>query len=837
MTRTWRGVWQRLLSAKQRSLKLSRPAFSRPLLERLEDRLVLSTFLVTNTGDNGGVNPAVGAGTGTLRQAIVDSNAAPGANVIDFNIGSGVQTISLLAALPAVTTSVTIDGTSQPGFAGSPLIVLDGSGAGAGVNGLTITAGNSTVEGLVVDHFSASGIVLETRGGDVLQGNYIGIDASGTVAAGNGDLGVFITTGSNNNVIGGTTAAARNLISGNALNAVVINGGATGNAVEGNYIGTDVTGTQAVGNGGPVFIGDAGTSNNTIGGTAAGAGNLISGNAINAVAIVSNASGNFVQGNLIGTDVTGTVALGNGSQGGGAVLLASGAHNNVIGGTTAAARNVISANVYEGIVMVDAGTTGNVVEGNYIGTDVTGTRALGNGVATDQFAYSGVFVGGGAHDNVIGGTSSGAGNLISGNVSHGLEISGSGTTGNLVQGNFIGTDASGTAALGNGQDGSDTAVSIDSGASNNTIGGTVAGARNLISGNVFNGLRIFIGSGTTGNVVQGNYIGTDVTGTVALGNGGYGVGISDSASGNLIGGTAPGAGNLISANASDGVRLFNSATGNTIQGNYIGTDASGTAALGNAANGVLLTSASNNTIGGTAAGAGNVIAFSGNDGVKVDIGTGNAIRDNSIHDSTNLGIELVNNGNNNQPAPVLASAVTTGSSITISGTLTAAANTSYALDFFASPTANPSGFGEGQQFLGSATVTTDTSGTVNFMVTFNVAVPAGQAISATATDPSNNTSAFAQDVTASAPATPAPLAARPVITDVGNALDNLFVLLSSGKQATSPVGEGVPSSPDLPARPAVPAWSLLAPRARGGDHSVSRSLDLFLAAALGGRLT
>jgi titin len=189
--------------------------------------------------------------------------------------------------------------------------------------------------------------------------------------------------------------------------------------------------------------------------------------------------------------------------------------------------------------------------------------------------------------------------------------------------------------------------------------------------------------------------------------------------------------------------------GATILGNNIGSDASGSSALGNGRNGITITAASGNTVGGTAAGSANVIANSGNDGVLVDTGTGNAIRGNSIFSSTNLGIELINNGNNNQAAPVLTSAVATATTITIQGTFTGAANTTYTLEFFANPTANPSGFGEGTQLLGSVTVTTDSSGNATFTVTFNVVVTPGEVVSATATDPGNNTSAFAQDVTVS----------------------------------------------------------------------------------------
>jgi hypothetical protein len=191
-------------------------------------------------------------------------------------------------------------------------------------------------------------------------------------------------------------------------------------------------------------------------------------------------------------------------------------------------------------------------------------------------------------------------------------------------------------------------------------------------------------------------------------------------------------------------------TNHVVQGNLIGTDATGIAALGNGGSGVVLSGPFSiaNSIGGTADGAGNTIAFNGHDGVLVDSSTRNSIRENSISFSGNLGIELVNNGNDNQAAPMLASATSDGSTITIQGTLTDVANTTFTLEFFANDTPNPSGFGEGQQFLGRGLVTTDAGGTATFTLPFTVAV---DFISATATAPNGDTSAFAADVTVSSP--------------------------------------------------------------------------------------
>src|SRR5262245_6866446 len=193
----------------------SRPVSRSRRLEAMEDRLLLATFPVTSTADSG---------NGSLRQAILSAESTPGADTISFSIGSGPQTIRLSSPLPQINDSVTIDGTTQPGYAGTPLIELNGSTAGAGANGLTISAGNSTVRGLAIRGFAGSGIVLDTNGGDVIQGNFIGTNAAGTVLA-NGGSGVLIS-GVGNNTVGGTTAAARNVISGNSGAGVTITGAA-----------------------------------------------------------------------------------------------------------------------------------------------------------------------------------------------------------------------------------------------------------------------------------------------------------------------------------------------------------------------------------------------------------------------------------------------------------------------------------------------------------------------------------------------------------------------------------------------------------------------------------
>jgi Right handed beta helix region len=709
MSWTWfRGV--RYRSRQPRQALRRPPGRFRPVLEALETRDLPSTaaYLVTTAADSG---------PNSLRAAITSANSNPSPSTIDFEIGSGIQHIYLESALPAIANPVTLDGSTQPGFSGTPLIVLDGTSAGA-TAGLTINGGDSTIRDLVIHGFDGSGIVLAGPGGNVVSGDYIGTDVTGTKAFANGQRGIEVD-GSSNNTIGGTTAGAGNVISGNSWTGLLISGGSD-NVIEGNKIGTDVSGTKPLGN--EVFgIRLFSTTGNQIGGTSPGAGNVISANEETGVSLDIDSIGNTLQGNYIGTDASGSAALGNHQRG---VDLTTSA-DNTIGGTASGAGNVISANSWSGLVL-ESGSFGNVIQHNRIGTDVTGTQALPN--VGDGIVLSA------ANNNTVGGTASNAGNLISGNGSSGIYIK-NGSFENVVQGNEVGTDVNGTAALGNEERG----IVID-GAWNNEIGGTEDGSGNLISGNVWSG--VVVSNYAMDNQVQGNLIGTDKSGTLALGNGGSGVRITGS-SNNLIGGTVTGSANVISGNDEDGVTIDEVASANVVEGNSIGTDSGGTINLGNQRNGVAIDNSANNTIGATVTGAANTIANNLQNGVLVNgsLAVGNSIIANSIH-SNGLGILLSNNGNNDAPTPTLGISFVTDGTAMVPGAITGAANTVYTIDFYDNTSTDLSGHNEGQIFLGSGQVTTDSSGTG----VFNISVPlngaSGLAITATATDPFGNTSAF-----------------------------------------------------------------------------------------------
>jgi uncharacterized protein (DUF2141 family) len=578
-------------------------------------------------------------------------------------------------------------------------------------------------EAVTIDGFSQPGAT---------PGNLL-IELNGA-NAGAGINGILIT-GTNSTIQG----LAINRFTNSGI--FIVSNAATGNVVRSNYIGTNPAGAPGLGNVSGVVVDNA--PGNTIGGSTSADRNIISGNSLFGVWLNNTgAANNIVRGNYIGTNPAGTAALANGGSG----LQVQGAPNNTIGGTNAGDRNLISGNGSAGVFIDAATATGNTVLGNFIGTDINGTADLGNvgfGVILQN-----------ASNNTIGGNTAGARNIISGNNAFGVVIQNNPATsnvatGNRVLGNFIGTDVNGTADLGNTL----TGVLVQD-AAGNTIGGTAAGDRNIISGNDGFGVQI-LNANATLNSVLGNYIGTNAAGTAALPNI-IGV-VVDNAPSNTIGGSVAGAGNIISGNSSPsaglGVQITGaSATGNTLRGNFIGVAANGSSPLGNSSIGVQITAAaSNNAIGGTAAGEGNIIANNGNIGVAVASGIGNSIQNNSIFANVGLGIDLGNDGitandagdadtgaNNLQNTPVLTTASASGGSVTVAGTYNSIPSTTFTLQFFAN---NPPGT-QGQTLIASIPVTTDAAGNAAFNQTFPAAVTAGQLITATATDAAGNTSEF-----------------------------------------------------------------------------------------------
>ncbi|MEP7338310.1 MAG: right-handed parallel beta-helix repeat-containing protein, partial [Acidobacteriota bacterium] len=499
-----------------------------------------TTITVTTTA-----NTAANDGVCSLREAITAANTntvsgaaagecaagMAGMDTIVFNIGVGTPMINVTSTLPTITEPVIIDGNTG----GATRVELNG--AGGGVNGLTITAGNSTIKSLVINRFSQTGILINTNGGNIIQNCFIGTNAAGTVDLGNSINGIVLNDGANN-TIGGIAAGTGNVISGNNQDGILIGSGSTNNIVQGNFIGTDVNGITALGNSSQGVNILTSVSGNTIGGSTTGARNIVSGNGDNGVRIGVGSSNNTVLGNFIGTNAVGTAAIPNLSRG----VSINSAPSNTVGGAATGARNVISGNGQEGVFITGSLATGNAVQGNYIGTNAAGTAALGNGA-------DGVIIDSSSTGNTIGGASAAARNIISGNGQEGVRINGSSTTGNMVQGNYIGTNAAGTAALGNGGRG----VAVFNGANNTSI------LNNLVSGQMLHGVDIAFG--TSNCIVRGNLIGTNAAGTAAIGNGATGVLINLSSNNNTVGGTTASDRNIISANSGGGVGIGESSTG------------------------------------------------------------------------------------------------------------------------------------------------------------------------------------------------------------------------------------------------------------------------------------
>jgi parallel beta-helix repeat protein len=733
-------------------------------------------------------------GTTTTTRNLISGNNSNGVSIFNGATGNSVRG-NLIGTNLAGTTALANNGSGVSINAAGNII------GGAGATQRNIISGNGS-----------SGIAINgaTSTGNTIKGNYIGTNLAGTAAVPNASTGIRNINAANT-VIGGAPAAERNVISGNARGISIEGATATGCFIVNNYVGTNAAGTAAVPNAQSGV--DIYSPNNSI------KLNVISGNGSNGFTISGSTGGNIVQGNYIGTNAAGTAAISNASSG----VSITDSSNNTIGGSLAAERNLISGNV-RGISLSG---TGNTVQGNYIGTNAAGNAAIANtqgglliyaadntitgnlisgnagGISIEGATSTGNTISSNligtnaagsqslpnsgygirildAPNNTIGGASSSARNVISGNErSIGIE-----STGNTVRNNYIGTDATGSFALQNVQSGVEVSgsnntvmnnlisgnsngLSINSNATGNTIAGNLFGTNasgqakiaadaiairiyegigNTISSNLISNHRrgITIERTSTGNIIQGNYIGTDISGTLDFGN--IESGISLGAAGNQIGGTLAGQGNVISGN-NTGIHFSGvPATGNTVQGNFIGTKPDGT--LGNVGNsyaGIYIDAASDNLIGGTQAGAGNTVA--GNyRGVFVYAGTGNRIVGNSFFGNELVGIDTTRSasnpttratptqgGNRRQNYPVLSSVINNGGNTTFTGKLTSTANREFRVEFFSNTECDASGFGEGKTLLGFTKVTTDNKGAGDINATLAVA-PVGNFVTAIATD-------------------------------------------------------------------------------------------------------
>ncbi len=610
------------------------------------------------------------------------------------------------------------------------------------------------------------GVLIAASNHNVIAGNYIGTNQSGTAALPNRN-GIWLREGASLNIIGtngdGTADAAEgNLISGNNYSGIKISSTNTiKNVIAGNYIGTNFDASAPLANrlAGITVSGDLnliGTNGDGISDSLEA--NVVSGNGTTGIFLASFNC--IVSGNFIGVDKTGMVALGNIFDG---ISINPDGNNNLIGTdgdgvADAAERNIISGNAVGmfGSAGIDIKGDDNIVAGNYIGTDATGNTGLGN-------LQDGITLISSASGNLIGTDGDGTaddieGNLISGNGRTGIWILGGYI--NTVAGNLIGTNLSGTAAIPNMHALNEAygAVNLSGGASGNIIGTNSDGSNdaaegNLISGNANRGI-VIRDEMTHFNIVAGNKIGTDITGSSALGNM-LGIDISGDSNMNQIGTDGDGNSdiaerNLISGNG--GYGIYVRGPYNQIAGNFIGTDISGTADLGNGTYGISIADTSKeNTIGGSIQKA-NLIAFNGKAGIRVfgmDADK-TLISYNSIHSNDGSGIDLTTGEalwfSPNDPGdadlgpndmmnfPVLDSAIVLPA-LTISGRIAdGLTSTNFEIQFFVNDVCDsPGGHGEGKTYIGSTTEITDGSGNVSFITGIASGVSAGQFITATAT--------------------------------------------------------------------------------------------------------
>mgnify|MGYP005842407179 CR=1 FL=1 len=643
------------------------------------------------------------SGAGSLRQAILDANANPGIDLIHFNIPApGIKTISPLTQLPDITEGVVIDGLSQPGASCA--------------DGLPAT--------LLIE---LDGSSLDTSNGLRITGNNSAV--SGLVINRFNGRGIQIE---------------------NANNGVITC----------NYIGTDPSGDVAQGN--SVGIALVNAPNTVVG--LPGAGNIIAGSPLGGVVLSNGTTGAILRGNYIGTNPLGAGGLGNYVG----VDLRGAVTGNTVGGTQPGDRNILSGNTLFGVYIwgyVPGENGDNIVQGNYIGVDPTGTTALPNQSSGIELQ--------GTNRNLIGGDEEGAGNLISGNGRNGIFLSEGDEQGqgyppsseNRIIGNTIGLNAAGDAPLPNLQHG----IHIFSFGEAPVFATEVRD--NLVSGNRQHGIKLD-GELVQRNTLRGNRIGVDATGLVAIANNLDGIHL-DQSSINTIGGFGPGVvGNLIAGNGRHGIYVTDPlAAANVIQDNTIGLNADG-ASLGNGGDGIRFESGGPNLVGGVVPGMGNTIAYNVGNGVGnrmllFEDSTGIAILGNSIFANGALGIDLFAQGlddidfedgvtendpldedtgpNNYQNYPSLDNAASIGDDLFLAISLNSAPNRTYRVELFASGVCDASGHGEGRHYLDFSELTTDETGfAILATILVGQAQPPGTFFTATTTDPDNNTSEFSE---------------------------------------------------------------------------------------------
>ncbi|MBX7152840.1 FG-GAP-like repeat-containing protein [bacterium] len=545
-------------------------------------------------------------GPGSIAAMIDSANLTTQKDTILFDPSLSGQTILVGVALPSITTDFTYINADIDNN-GTPDIIINGSNKEGYGSGLTLSSNNNVVKGFQIYGFQDYGSGISIYGSyNRILGNYIGNDGS---TASRNYYGVEIYN-SNHNWIGDGTAAGRNIISGNGYYGIYLSN-SNDNQILGNYIGLATDGDALLGNGYDGIYFQATGSGNQVGNATAGGRNIISGNGSSnggrgiSMYDYDNMHNNSILGNYIGTDVTGMLDRGNAGDG---IYLYSGGGESIvnthIGNSTVEGLNIISGNDGHGVYIDGRDVHDNFIEGNFIGVAADGATPLGNG-QYGVYTYE-------ASRNTI------ANNVISGNNSGGVVISTSyyNISDNIVTGNKIGTDQTGTEAVGNAGYGVHV-VGGYSGSNNKTVI-----SNNLISGNMNSGITL--GEGFNGYVydtkIIGNYIGVNDAGTDTIPNGEYGIyiyNVNDQYT-SIGDGTASGR-NIISGNRLDGI-WFEQTLYNEILGNYIGVDETGNAALPNGGSGIVLWNSGYNKIGDGTSGGRNIISGNTEEGIKIYAG-------------------------------------------------------------------------------------------------------------------------------------------------------------------------------------------------------------------------
>lgn len=586
-----------------------------------------AAFVVSNLNDSG---------SGSLRAAITAVDAAPtgSARVITFSVAG---TIVLASALPAITTSVKIDGTVAPGYSGGvPVVAIDANGNA----GLIFSTNTTSAQLLAIAVDGATGNGVTINGSSItLKSDYIGVNLAGAPAGNSGD-GVYVT-GSNDTI-------AQNVISGNTGNGISLHNAAT-NTIAANRIGTNPAGTAALGNGqngiwmtaastgngigGTVYMNAAGQSNDPTGnkGTTTptfvvpALGNLISGNAADGVLIDTLSVNNTLTGNFIGTTASGDAPLDNAGDG---VALVGAGLNALIGcqanNNPFVYYNVVSGNGGNGLHVTSSDNV--TVQGNFFGIGADNATIVAN-------KGDGILVDGSSRNTQVGGVIP-LGNVAAGNAKNGIEVTG--TVAGFTTFNTFGGLLAFKGAAPNGNDG----VLITATGGNQTV------RTNVLSGNVNNGLEI--GGGASGVTVDPNIVGLDTTGLALLPNGNDGVLIDGSANNNVIGGYLVSVipQNTFSGNRGYGIAIIGSAYANAIFNTYIGTAVLGFSAMPNLLGGIYIGgSATKNVIGGPGnqnQPMRNLVSGNGGYGVTLDAGTSLTTVVGNVIGLNPLGVALPN---------------------------------------------------------------------------------------------------------------------------------------------------------------------------------------------------